>query len=69
MMTTTCLIGVVVSGEAITLVVVTRLVAEAAWGAAPAAAAVSALATSPTAAAALTRLIIVSFTGFFAFRG
>jgi hypothetical protein len=57
------LIGVVVNGEASTVVVVTCSLAEAAWGDAPAAAAVSALATRPTAAAALTRLISFSFIG------
>jgi hypothetical protein len=63
MMTTTCLIGVVVNGEAITLAVVTWLLVVAACGDAVAAAAVSALATSPTAAAALTCLISFSFIG------
>jgi len=59
----------VVGREAITLAVVTWLPAAAAWGDAAAAAAVSALATSPTAAAALTYLIIFSFIGLpFAFR-
>src|SRR6516225_7877789 len=63
MMTTTCLIGEVVNGEASTVAVVTCLPVEAAWGDAPAAAAVSALATSPAAATALTRLISFSFIG------
>lgn len=63
MMTTTCLIGVVVNGEAITLVLVTWVLAASAGDDAAATAAVSALAASPTAVTALTRLISVSFIG------